>query len=316
MSRKLAIVLCISLCSLLTLPSCHSQDLTPREGFIDVPGGRVWYRIAGTGNRTPLLLLHGGPGAPSYFLKPLAALGDDRPVIFYDQLGCGHSDRPTDTTLWTIDRFIEELKTVREALGLKEVHIFGTSWGTMLAVDYMLTHPAGVRSLILASPALSIPRWVHDADSLKTTLPDSTRSAISRHEADGTYDSPEYQSAMMEYYHRYVSRTNPWTADIESTLAGLGQSVYMTMCGPSEFTVTGSLKDYDRTGRLHEITTPTLFTAGRYDEAIPSTVQYYQSLMPGSRLEIFENSAHLTMQDEPERYVQVVRDFLREIDGR
>jgi proline iminopeptidase len=309
-----AIVLCGA--AMWLFSSCRKPDLTPREGFIDVPGGKVWYRIAGTGTRTPLLLLHGGPGAPSYYLKPLAALGDDRPVIFYDQLGCGHSDHPTDSTLWTIDRFVQELVAVREALGLNEVHILGTSWGTMLAVDYVLKKPGGVRSLVLASPALSIPRWVHDADSLKSTLPESTRSAIARHEADGTYDSPEYQSAMLEYYHRFVCRRNPWPADVESTFAQLGQSVYMAMCGPSEFTITGSLKSYDRTGRLHEITVPTLFTAGRYDEAAPSTVQYYSSLMPGSRVEIFENSAHVTMEDEPERYVQVVRDFLREVDSK
>ncbi len=316
MSRHLIASLGISILAASLFSSCQKPDLTPREGFIDVPGGKVWYRITGTGSRTPLLILHGGPGVPSYYLKPLAALGDDRPVVFYDQLGCGHSDHPTDTTLWTIDRFIKELVTVRQALGLNEVHILGQSWGTMLAVDYMLTKPSGVKSLVLASPALSIPRWVRDADSLKSTLPESTRSAISRHEADGTYDSPEYQSAILEYYHRFVCLRNPWPADVESTLAQIGQSVYLTMCGPSEFTLTGSLKTYDRTDRLHDIKVPTLFTAGRYDEATPATVQYYSSLMPGSKLEIFENSAHITMEDEPERYNQVVRDFLREVDSR
>src|SRR5437667_5380200 len=83
--------------------------LSPAEGFIDVPGGRVWYRVVGKGPRTPLVLLHGGPGAPSYYLKPLAALGDERPVVFYDQLGCGRSDRPKDSALWTIPRFVAEL---------------------------------------------------------------------------------------------------------------------------------------------------------------------------------------------------------------
>src|SRR5262249_34986039 len=114
----------------------------------------------------------------------------------------------------------------------------------------------------------------------------------------------------------FVCRRNPWPADVESTLAQLGQTVYMAMCGPSEFTITGSLKTYDRTDRLREIKVPTLFTAGRYDEAAPATVEYYSSLMPGSRVEICENSAHITMEDEPERYNQVVRDFLREVDSR
>ncbi|HYQ86100.1 MAG TPA: proline iminopeptidase-family hydrolase [Bacteroidota bacterium] len=299
----------------LSLMGCERRVVSPDEGFIDVPGGRVWYRVVGKGHRTPVLLLHGGPGAPSYYLKPLAALGDERPVVFYDQLGCGRSDRPNDSTLWTIQRFIDELAVVRKALNLTEVHILGTSWGTMLAVDYMLTKPQGVRSLILASPALSITRWVRDADILRATLPESSRVAILKHEKDGTTDSPEYQAAMMQYYHLYVSRREPWGPDIDSTFAQLGVGVYTKMCGPSEFTVTGTLKDYDRTDRLRELRLPVLFTAGRYDEARPSTVSYYQSLVPGARIAIFENSAHLTMQDEPEEYVRVVREFLHSVEN-
>ena len=129
--------------------------MNPKEGYINVEGGRVWYRVSGSGNETPLLLLHGGPGAPSYYLNPLDGISRDRPVIFYDQLGAGRSDRPTDTSLWTVDRYVRELGDVRAALGLDQVHILGHSWGTMLAVDYMLTQPEGVKSLILASPAIS-----------------------------------------------------------------------------------------------------------------------------------------------------------------
>jgi len=110
----------VFLLSLLTLSGCERRVVSPDEGFIDVPGGRVWYRVVGKGPGTPLLLLHGGPGAPSYYLKPLAALGDERPVIFYDQLGCGRSDRPTDSTLWTIQRFIEELADLLQELAANE----------------------------------------------------------------------------------------------------------------------------------------------------------------------------------------------------
>jgi len=105
--------------SLLLSMGCRERGLTQGEGYGPVQGGRVWYRIVGTGPRTPLLVLHGGPGVPSYYLKPLAALADERPVIFYDQLGAGHSDHPTDTTLWRIERFVEELGRVRQALGLE-----------------------------------------------------------------------------------------------------------------------------------------------------------------------------------------------------
>jgi len=283
---------------------------------VEVPGGKVWYRIVGSGPRTPLLVLHGGPGAPSYYLKPLAAIADERPVVFYDQLGAGHSDHPTDTTLWTIDRFVQELAAVRQALKLKDVHLYGSSWGAMLALESFLDHPSGIRSLILSSPPLSIPLWIHDADSLRATLPDSIQQAITRHEREGTVDSPEYQAAMMYFFHQFGSRSDPWSPDVDSTLSQLGQSVYRHMWGPSEFTITGTLKDYDRTDRLHEIDVPTLFTAGRYDEATPSTVGYFHSLVPGSRFEVFEHSAHLTVQDEPEKYTRVIRDFLRDVEKR
>jgi proline iminopeptidase len=225
---------------------CRRTGLQPGEGYVNVQGGRIWYRIVGSGTRTPLLLLHGGPGAPSYYLNPLAALADERPVIFYDQLGAGRSDKPTDVTLWHVERFVQELSELRRALGLKQVHILGHSWGTMLAVDYMVTKPAGVRSLILASPSLSIGRWLKDAETLKRTLPQSVQDAIARNEAAGSFDSPEYQSAMMEYYKRYLCRRNPWSDDVNKTLEELGQSVYRTMWGPSEFTATTRTADISR----------------------------------------------------------------------
>jgi len=300
----------------LTLVACQSHRLTSGEGFVDVPGGRVWYRIVGSGSRTPLLVLHGGPGVPSYYLKPLAALADERPVIFYDQLGCGHSDHPTDTTLWRTERFVEELALVRKALGLKEVHLYGHSWGTMLAMDYMLTKPEGVKSLIMASPCLSTSRWIHDADSLLTTLPDSIQNTIKQNEREGTTDSPQYQGAMMSYYQQYVARKLPWSADLDSSFSQISPAVYGYMWGPSEFTSSGTLRDYDRTGKLNTIRVPTLFTAGQFDEATPQTVKYYQSLVSGSELAILPNCAHGTMHDNPEGYVRILREFVARVDAR
>jgi len=305
----------IALCLLVTVAGCAQKSgLAPREGFLEVPGGKVWYRITGSGTKTPLLLLHGGPGVPSYYLNPLAKLADERPVIFYDQLGCGRSDRPADSTLWTIDHFVSELAEVRKQLGLTKVHLLGHSWGTILAAEYLRTNPTGVESAILASPANSIPRWIVDADSLLMTMPDSTQAIIAANELAGTTQSPEYQGAMMEFYHLYVARA-PWGPDIDSTFAGMGQSVYVSMCGPSEFTITGSLKTYEGSEVLKQIHTPTLFTIGEYDEVPLATAQYYQSLVPGSKLEVIEGAAHLSMQDAPDRYVAVIRKFLSEVEG-
>lgn len=290
-------------------------ELPIREGRIDVEGGSVWYRIVGYGDTTPLLLLHGGPGAPSYYLELLAALGDERPVVFYDQLGAGRSDMPSDTSLWNVDRFVRELATVRDVLGLDRVHILGQSWGTMLAVDYMLTKPDGVQSLILASPALSIPEWVADTDSLRTLMPVEVQEAMRTHEEAGTTDSPEYMEATMAFYARHLLRRQPWPAQMDSVFARFGTELYHHMWGPSEFYATGTLRTYDRTDRLGELDLPALFLTGRYDEAVPSTVERHASLVPGSEFVVLENSAHITMLDEPELNVQIVRDFLREVEA-
>jgi proline-specific peptidase len=304
----------VALATLSWPAAARAREPVSREGYIPVTGGRVWYRVVGDAPATPLLVLHGGPGFPSYYLKPLAQLADERPVVFYDQLGAGHSDRPTDASLWRISRFVEELQAVRDTLGLKEVYLFGHSWGASLAVDYLLTKPKGVRGVILASPVLSVPAWQRDADSLLATLPDSVRSGLRRHESAGTTGTDDYHRLMIEYYKRYVTRLDPLPADVDSSIMQTGTDVYATMWGPGEFRATGSLRSYDRTGELSQIHLPVLFTAGRYDQAVPSTVRSFQRLMPGSRLEVFDGSSHMAMQEETGRYVKAVRAFLREAD--
>ncbi len=298
----------------LLFQGCKSKDLTPREGYINVTGGKVWYKITGTGNKTPLLLLHGGPGVPSYYLKPMAALGDERPVIFIDQLGCGRSDRITDTTLMTIEAYVKELKEIHDALGLKDFYIFGHSWGTILGTEYYFAHPEGVKALILSGPALDIPRWVKDADTLIATLPDSIQKAIRVNEKNGTYDSPAYQRAVDYYYRLYLARKQPWSADLDSAFAQTGMNVYVHMDGQSEFTLSGNLKDYNSTGKLGNIKIPVLFIGGQYDEARPVTVKYYQSLVPGSEAAIIPDAGHCSMQDNPDENNRVIRDFLHRIE--
>jgi proline-specific peptidase len=311
-----SLIILLPLAASLILWSCQSQKPVPKEGFVDVTGGKVWYHIVGDGPGTPLLVLHGGPGIPSYYLKPLAGLGQYRPVVFYDQLGCGHSPVPDDTTLWRMDRFVEAVGRLRRALGLKEIDIYGHSWGSMLAAEYLLTKPEGVRACIMAGPALSIPRWIHDADSLLTTLPDSVQQVIRRNEAAGTTDSPEYQTAMMDFYGRYLARKQPWSADIDSSFAQMNQAMYGYMEGPSEFTITGTIRNYDVTGRLSEIDVPTLFIVGQYDEAPPATAAYYRSLMPNAGLAVIPEAAHLAMQDDSAKYVETVEAFLERTDKK
>ncbi len=315
MIRKGITPVCLCIITVLALCTCQSGGLVPGEGFVDVTGGKVWYKIVGSGANTPLLVLHGAC-VPSTYLKPLEALAEDRPVIFYDQLTCGKSVGPSDTTLWTIGRYVEEIALIREALDLKEVHIYGHSWGTILAAEYILTKPSGVRSLVLAGPALSLPRYLQDKESLLSTLPDSISETIRHHENEGTLDSPEYLPALMVYYGTFFARRQPWSDELNETFAQVNHAMWNYIWGPEMLTCAGILCDYDRTDRLSEITTPTLLTAGEYDEATPATVRYYQSLIPGSEIAILEDCGHLTMQDNPETDIRIIRDFLAGVESK
>lgn len=308
----------IVVASLFTLacrnPRDLSKELEPGSGYIDVPGGKIWYNVTGTGRRTPLLLLHGGPGGSSYYLKPLAALGNDRPVIFYDQLGGGRSERPNDTTLWRMERFVQEVTAVREALGLRRVHILGHSFGTLILADYLKTKPKGVRSAIFASPVLDVQGYMEDVKGLLKQLPDSVQRIIEKAEKSGTTDSPEYQSAIMTFDQEHLARSLPWSADVDSTLSQLNPGPYVYMQGPSEFAITGTLKSYDATASLRDIPVPTLFVSGQYDEVVPSRVRRFQELAPGSDREVIANAAHFMMQDQPAAFVKTIRRWLSHVE--
>jgi len=284
------------------------------EGKINLDGYQIWYRRVGNGG-IPLLTLHGGPGAGHDYLEPLERLATDRSVIFYDQLGCGKSDQPDDRSLWQIERFVAEVNTVRQSLGLEQIHLLGQSWGGWLAIEYMLSHPQGVVSLILASTSASLPQFVAETTRLKAELPLEIYQTLQRYEAMGDYHHPDYEAAVLEFYKRHVCRLDPWPEPLLHTIANLnGNAVYETMNGPNEFIVIGNLKNWDRTDRLGEISVPTLITVGRYDELTPTCAETLHRGIPNSRLVIFEESAHLAHLEEPDKYRQVVADFMVEIE--
>lgn len=283
--------------------------------IVPVPGGKVWTGIVGDGDGNPMLCLHGGPGLPHDYLTPLGDLGDTRPVVFYDQLGCGLSDSPDDENLWTLQRSLAEVAAVREALGLPEFHLFGSSWGGLLALEYALTQPSGLLSLVLSSPLVSVPRWVEDTAELKAQLPEEDRRVIDDHERDGYVDCPEYTAAVLTFWKRHVCRMNPWPDGLERAFRGFGLGPYRTMWGPSEFTQTGNLKGADPSARLGEISVPALWSCGRYDEARPSSTEHFQSLMPRSEFVVFEESSHTPHFEEPALYLETVRRFLSRVDG-
>jgi proline-specific peptidase len=291
--------------------------MTPSD-FLNIDGRRIWYRIdAGADkNATPLLTLHGGPGGAHHCLEPLARMSSTgRSVVFYDQLGCGQSDRPADPGLWTIDYFLHEIDQVRDQLDLEHIHLLGLSWGGMLAMEYAVRHPAGLRSVVIASAAASIPKWVEACNRLRRQLPEDVQATLAKHETAGTTDTDEYHIAAREFYNRHVCRRQPWPDYVLESVREMESSeVYQHMNGPSEFHVTGTLKDWSIEGSLSEINVPVLITSGRYDECVPDLVDEMRDRIPGARSVMFEESAHFAHAEEPERYLEVVMEFLDAVE--
>jgi proline iminopeptidase len=182
-------------------------------------------------------------------------------------------------------------------------------------MDYYLTHPQGITSLIMSSPCLSIPRWLEDCATYIKQLPLPVQETLARHQQAGTLDSAEYKQAMEEFYRRHVLRFTTLPAALVRGRESRGDIVYATMWGPNEFYMEGgNLKDYDRSDRLSTITVPTLFSCGRVDEAAPGTTAWYHRLTPDSELVIYEHSAHMPHWEETARYLSVVRAFLNRVE--
>lgn len=291
-----------------------------KEGIVSFRGYNVWYRVVGdreASGKLPLLCLHGGPGGTHDYLETLETMSTTgRRVIFYDQLGAGNSDHPHNPSMWTVELFLEELKVIRRELDLDRLHLLGQSWGGMLGMEYALTQPSGLASLILADSPASIPQWVAEGNRLRAALPPEVQQTLLKHEAAGTTDSTEYQEAMLVFYRRHVCRLDPWPDCLNRTFEKLTQNpeVYNTMNGPSEFHVIGTLKNWNITNRLGEIRVPTLVIGGRYDEATPTITETVHRGIPGSQWVIFENSSHTPHLEETERYLQVLGDFLSRVE--
>lgn len=290
--------------------------MQPLSKNIIFQGERIYYWVYGDlqSGVSPLLVVHGGPGSPHNYLLPLADLASERPIIFYDQLGCGKSFYlGKSTSRWNLDYFLKELKELVVQLGINNFHLLGHSWGSILATEYALSGLSSsnsLKSLILASPCLSIPKWVEDTKNLLKTLPKEIVESFEHFQREGKTDTEEFQLLAMEYYERFVCRLKEWPQQMMDSINGSNSVVYQTIWGDTEFLVTGNIRDYDVTNRLGEINIPTLFTCGFYDEATPETTLFYKSLLPNSEIKVFENSSHLPHFEEKEKYLQVLSNFI------
>jgi L-proline amide hydrolase len=289
-----------------------------REGHADFRGWKTSYRITGVsgGNKLPLIVLHGGPGCTRDYvdsIKGLASTG--RAVIHYDQLGNGRSTHLPDKgpEFWTPRLFLDELENLARHLGISSAyHVLGQSWGGMLGAEHAVTQPKGLVSLVLSNSPASMELWLREANRLREALPPEVQATLLRHEKAGTTSTDEYKAAMRVFYDRHVCRLNPRPPEVEASFDALDAdpTVYMTMNGPSEFHVIGTLKHWSIIDRLEQIDVPVLLISGRYDEATPATVQPYKDHIKDVRWEIFEHSSHMPHVEETDRYLDVVGRFL------
>jgi L-proline amide hydrolase len=282
-------------------------------------GGWTWYRVAGelaSGGPAPLVILHGGPGAAHDYLEPVADLANQtgRACVLYDQIGCGRSQHLPDAPaeFWTVDLFRRELTALVAHLGISErYHVLGQSWGGMLGMEHAVGNPSGLRSLVVANSPASMELWVSEADRLRTLLPPEVQDTLTRHEQAGSTDSEEYEAAVMVFYERHLCRI-PFPDGLQRTFAQLAEdpTVYHTMNGPSEFHVVGTLKGWNITPRLADVSVPVLVISGEHDEATPAVVRPLVAALSDVRWEILEDASHSTHVEQPERFLELVDAFL------
>ncbi len=294
------------------------------EGRMTWQHGETWYRVIGDlsdPSTVPAVVLHGGPGACHNYVIPIAELLAERgrACVLYDQIGCGNSthlpDAPAD--FWTVQLFKDELQLLLEHLGIaNRYELVGQSWGGMLAMDWALDPRPGLVALGICDSPASMNLWVEEANRLRSELPDEVNATLLRHEEAGTTDSVEYVAATQFFYNRHVCRVvpNPQCLLDSNMAMDADPTVYHTMNGPSEFYCIGSLREWDITDQLHQISVPTLLVSGRFDEATPLIVGTIHERIAGSEWVIFEESSHTPHIEEPQRFQQVVADWLAAFD--
>ena len=279
-------------------------------------GYSVWVKHVATGKPSiPVLTLHGGPGFPHFYFEcfedflPAAGLT----YWYYDQLGCGFSDQPSDTRLWNLARFTSEVEEVRAALGFERMVVLGHSWGGMLAIEYALAHPDRLAGLVISNMVASIPRSEIYIRILRDQLPAAKLSRLQALERARAYTTPEYEEIIDYLYHQHICRLDPWPEPVSRAVKWLALPVYNTVQGKSEFEVTGNMKGWDRWQDLAKIRTPTLILGGRYDTMNPQDLMEMSQRMPDARTVICPNGSHLSMYDDQQSYFSALLPFLTRV---
>ena len=275
----------------------------------------VWTKQLGSGP-LKVLLLHGGPGFSHEYLEAfesfLPAAGIE--MYYYDQLGCNNSDQPDDKSLWSTERYCEEVEEVRRGLKLEHFVLYGHSWGGLLAIEYALKHPEHLRGLVISNMTAGIQSYLKHIALIKQQLPKDVQARLAPLEAKEAYDSAEYQQLMMEsVYTQMMCRLNPWPEPLVRCVRHANNSIYNYMQGKSEFLVTGTLKSWERWDRLPDIKTKTLTIGAQHDEMDPEDMKKMATLMPNASNAFCPNGSHMCMWDDQAVYFEKLLGFLRTV---
>ena len=289
------------------------------EGYMPYLGYQTYYRIVGEckGDKRPILLLHGGPGSTHNYFEVLDCLAEEgRAVISYDQLGCGKSFVANRPDLWKQETWMNELISLREYLGLKELHILGQSWGGMMAIAYACDYqPEGVRSLILSSANPSSSLWASEQHRMIRFLPEELRQAIREAEERGEYTSDAYRQANDLFMLRHCAgKPDPNGPECLIREKVSGTESYEVAWGPSEFNPLGNLASFEYLEKMPQITQPTLITSGIDDLCTPVIAKAMYDAVPRSRWELFTGSRHAPFVEETEKYAEILNRWLAEHD--
>lgn len=291
-----------------------------KEGRMAFKGFETYYRITNPeGKKAPLLLLHGGPGSTHNYFEGFDKIAEalDRPIVMYDQIGCGESATPGHTELYNAEVWMDELEAIREHLGLEKIHLLGQSWGGMLAISYMMERdPKGVLSLILASTLHSAALWREEQwRRIYRFMTKKERAIFNQAEASDKYDDPDYLKALDRFMALYcgptVNEKSPEYLKREKKNAG---EVYTTAWGANEFGPTGTLARYDYRGQLGKITVPALVTSGQMDLCSPYIAKSMADELPNARWELFRDSRHMAFIEEEGRYFRLMADWLKDFE--
>ena len=281
--------------------------------------GSTWYRVIGNlkSKMTPAVVIHGGPGAPHNYVLGIVHLiaMTGRPVIVYDQIGCGQSthlnDKPSE--FWTVDLFKEELNLLLKELKISKKYILvGQSWGGILSFAHAVEKPKGLKGLVIANSLASVPKWLPEIERLVSELPSVHRKAVRKGLKDKNYTSPEFEAANDFFTLRHLVRV-PMTTDVAEAFSQLAvnPTVYAAMWGPVEFAPIGSLSTWDVEDQLKKINVPTLLINGKFDEVTPKMQKRLVKKIKGAEWVCLPYSSHLAWVEEPAAWINAVSDFLK-----